>query len=121
MSTTLARRFERYSTALAMISEGIAELEPAEAASLLRSALALVETEPPAPALRAAAPKSVAGDVKAGTTSRALAYVKEHGSATVGEVATELGVSVGSASASLRKLYSDRLITRAKRGTYEAK
>lgn len=65
MSTPLARRFERYSTALVMISEGVAELEPAEAASLLRSALALVEAEPPAAAPRAApriaAPKNVGG------------------------------------------------------------
>lgn len=54
MSTPLARRFERYAIALAMISEGVAELEPAEAASLLRSALALVETEPQSTARAAA-------------------------------------------------------------------
>lgn len=123
MSTPLARRFERYVTALAMISEGVAELEPAEAASLLRSALAMVEAEPPTPTASPGprtAPKNV-GDVKTGTTARVLAYVEEHGSTTIPEVAAALGVTGANASFSLRTLANARKITRAKRGTYEAK
>lgn len=126
MSTPLARRFERYATALAMISEGVAELEPAEAASLLRSALALVETDPQATARAAAVAEmkrtaSSGPRSEDGTTARVLAFVEAQGSTTTPEVAEALGITSGSASFSLRSLTNDRKIVRAKRGTYEAK
>lgn len=126
MSTPLAKRLERYATALAMISEGVAELEPAEAASLLRSALALVETDPQAAARAVAVAEmkrtaSPGPRIEDGTTARTLAFVVAQGSATAPEVAKALGVSIGSAGFSLRSLTNDRKIIRAKRGTYEAK
>lgn len=119
--TLLAQRFERYATAMTMISEGVSELTPEEAASVLRSALALIETEPPAPVLRerlapAAAPKA-AGPV----ATRVLGYVQQHGTATTPAVAAALDITEGSANFWLRTLTNAKEITRAKRGTYEAK